>query len=196
MGRNPTRSLKELELKMLDEWKRICCSKLTDWQKVDAINCFVMSKANYPLRLSLLNASWCQRIDGQVRKMVKPALNLPRRTSTDYLYSRMNEGGRGLVSLEDNREEALIIQFYCTLTCPDPMVQETAWGQLNDTIKAWTNKHKLTKDDICMFLNSTPARNETRQCRDVVKCEKTPQKVQVECGVWGWGGTSPHLRRL
>lgn len=43
---------KILETARMDECKRICHSKLTDWQKIDAINCFVMSKANFPLRLS------------------------------------------------------------------------------------------------------------------------------------------------
>ena len=63
--------LNDLESNILTECRNICCSKLTDWQKIDVLNCFVLSKTNYLLRLSLLNASWCQRIDGKIRKMVK-----------------------------------------------------------------------------------------------------------------------------
>ena len=154
--RDPIKSLKVLGQKMVEDVKKICKSDLTDWQKIDAINTFVLTRANFPLRVSLVNQTWCRDIDAKVRALVKSALSLPRRTSTDFLYTSPSEGGRGLTSLDDERHLALITQCYRVLTCPDQLVREVGWSQLRECARVRTGKTDLSYHDLCMFLNTSP----------------------------------------
>ena len=140
IGREPTRSLNTLGQAIIKDVERICKSNLTDWQKIDAVNTFIITKADFALQMSLINQKWCKEIDAKIRTLVKQALGLPKWTSMDFLYAKMQQGGRGLISIEDNRHQALITQCYRVLTSPDKLVQEVAWSQLRDCVSARTGK--------------------------------------------------------
>ena len=153
--REPIRNLKDLQKKIVDEAEKVCKSDLFDWQKVEAINAFVLTKAGFPLRVSLVNQTWCKTTDAKVRALLKRALRLPRRTSSDYLYVKSLEGGRGLTSLEDDRHVALITQCYRILTCPDKLVRDVGWGQLRACARARTGRTEFSDEDLCEFLNNS-----------------------------------------
>ncbi len=51
-------SLKDLKISIISDTKSVCSSRLTDWQKVDAINTFIISCASYHLRAARPSIGW------------------------------------------------------------------------------------------------------------------------------------------
>ncbi len=53
------------------QWTRFWKFRLTDWQKIDAINTFTLSKLKYHLSTSALNTTWASKLDADIRKKIK-----------------------------------------------------------------------------------------------------------------------------
>ena len=66
-------SQKDLEDKMVKNVEKIMCSALTDWQKIEAVNIFVLSGLEYHLNASIPDHSWLARLDATIRRRVKKA---------------------------------------------------------------------------------------------------------------------------
>ncbi len=107
-GRTCLHSLSEIEKSMLSDAKSICASLLTDWQKIDAINCFVISQATYHLHAALPSIGWARNLDTAIRSSVQKGLHLPRRTISSLFYCSQAQGGFGLFSVLDNLHFARI----------------------------------------------------------------------------------------
>ena len=152
---------------MLKETEIIAKSPLSDWQKIEAINIFVISKAQYHPRASTPYRTWAQSIDKQIRKILKPSLKLPKRTATSFLYSANKHGGVGLRSLEDDLDTARVTHFFKCLTSPDQVVTQCAWSQLSQVVIRRTNNKTPTAEDIASFLNTPPPPKESTRCSDV-----------------------------
>ena len=121
-GRTRITTLDSLRQTLVEETTSICNSLLTDWQKIDAINTFVISKSTYHLRAALPTLGWARSIDAEIRAAVKKGLRLPRRTITHFLYTKKNFGGLGLFSLEENLEIARVTHMFQCITSPDPTI--------------------------------------------------------------------------
>ena len=82
LGRERKGNLDALAKQMSDMAGKITSSGLTDWQKIDALNTFVVTKASYQFDTAIIDQTWATKVDAQLRKMVKKALHLPL-----FLYS-------------------------------------------------------------------------------------------------------------
>lgn len=130
IGRTKLSTLSGLKDTIIAETDLIAKSPLADWQKIEAINIFVLSKAQYHLRASTPFRTWAKSIDTAIRKILKPKLKLPRSTTSSLLYTANRFGGIGLSSLEDDLDVARVTQLYKCLTSPDHIVKQCAWNQL------------------------------------------------------------------
>ena len=98
----PDTATTQLSRQILEVVDTILDSRLADWQKVDAINLFALSKVNYLLSTSILNRTWAAKLDSEVRKRVKKSLRLPVRTLCAFFHLPCGMGGLGLTSIEDS----------------------------------------------------------------------------------------------
>jgi len=96
LGTNPRATLKELGEQYITEAKKLFESKLTTWQKLDALKRFVQPKLEFSLRTLLPTKGWAKHLDDQVRGIAKKSLKLPRRTVTAFMYMPQRLGGLGL----------------------------------------------------------------------------------------------------
>lgn len=180
VGRVRVKDVGEVERVVRKEVEKVCKSKLCDWQKIEALNTFVLSKLQYALRLGLVNVTWCRRMDAWVRGEVKKATGLPRRVCTGFMHLNMSQGGRGVVSIEEERNKSIVVQLYKVLRCPDPLVREVAWDQLREAVKARMGLGEVDNDDVREFLNNVSG-NE-RGIRDVKSVFSEVRKVLRELG--------------
>lgn len=153
-GREKLKSMKELEESMCTDAEKILNSPLSDWQKIDAINTFVVSKATYYLSTSVLNKTWAARIDSRVQKLVKKSMKLPKRTLGAFFHASKSHGGLGIASVEDNMDVARVTHALRCLTSPDKMVQDVARSQLTSVAKKRLKKADVQTTDIEHPLNS------------------------------------------
>ena len=89
LGRERRGTMDDLAQSMSNAAERICSSALTDWQKTDAINTFVIPKACYHLDSAMLNITGASRVDAKLRRLVKKALKLP----TSHLSIPLHQQG-------------------------------------------------------------------------------------------------------
>ena len=160
VGRERAASFPALEQTIIAEAQKILSSALTDWQKIEALNTFVLTKAQYRLRADLVARKWALNLDKTIRKSIKKALRLPRRTTTHLFYTSRKHGGLGVFSIEDSLDVFRATHFYKCLSCPDPTVSGCAWDQLWHTVSKRSGIPEPSDSDIESFLNSSPGRGE------------------------------------
>ena len=167
---------------MLNTTEKI--SKLTDWQKIDALNTFVVTKANYHLNATIVDQTWAASTDAKIRALTKKALRLPKRTLSTYLHTANQHGGLGLKSLEDARNTTLVARVFSCLSSRDRKVQNIAWAQLTSTVKKRRGINEVSTRDIQDFLNHLPLPQE-RNSRDVKSIWSTTRKAlnHLSCSV-------------
>lgn len=147
----------------MKEADTICSSALTDWQKVDALNTFVLTKASYHLSTATVDRTWCQQVDARVRRLVKKAMKLPKRTASSFLYTSKQHGRLGLMNTEDMLDVNRVNRLARCLSSPDKKVSDIAWDQLSGVVRKRKEDDTITDADLQEFLNSTPAQGEYRQ---------------------------------
>ena len=125
---------KDLEDKIVRNVEKIMDSALTDWQKIEAVNVFVLSGLEYYLNASIPNRSWLIRLDVTIRRIVKKALKLPKRTSTAFFHISRKDGGLGLISQEDRLNIILVKRALIILSSQDRRIQDITWAQLTSTL--------------------------------------------------------------
>ena len=197
VGRPRSGSADNLRTEILSTVDKILASYLTDWQKMDAINLFALSKATYQLSTSLLNRTWVAKLDSDIRKKVKKALRLPTRTICAFFHLPTTLGGLGLRSLQDNLEVATISRAIKVLSSKDKLVSDIAWDQLRSTILKRTGQSPATSDDVISFLNSPPphieaSRDDVRSLWSMVRFSYedevfslTHQETTIATSRWG-----------
>ena len=135
LGRERKGSLDTLANEMAEMAGKVASSGLTDWQKVDALNTFVLTKATYQFNTAVIDQTWATKVDAKLRKAVKKALRLPNRTTSPFFYTAKSSGGLGLTSLEDTLHTTRISRLLSCLTSPDKRLNDIAWSQLTSVVK-------------------------------------------------------------
>ena len=167
LGRERKGTMDELSKDMISTAEKIATSRLSEWQKIDAINTFVIPKATYYMDVALLDLTWAKKLDSALRKLVKTALRLPKRTISEFIYVSKRHGGIGLISLEDTLHTTRIMRAIICLSSPDKRVNNVAWAQLVLTVRLRRQLSEVTTEDITDFLNNPPLPQE-RRSRDVM----------------------------
>ena len=115
--------------------ERVMASPLAPWQKLDALRSSVMSRLTHCLRLGLLPKTALRSLDADLRWRVKGVLNLPSRSSAEYLYSGTAQGCVGLTELAVEADLLLVASTWQLLTSPDEAVRTTAEEQLTECVR-------------------------------------------------------------
>jgi len=134
--------------------EKILASHLTEWQKVDAINLFAISKTNYVLHTSLVNRSWTAGLDSSLKKLVKRAFRLPVCTLGAFFHLLTRLGGLGLSSVESALEGAMVSRVLKTLISRDRLVSDVAWAQLPATVAKRMGTPPQIRRNLLGFLNT------------------------------------------
>ncbi len=166
---------------------KILQSQLTDWQKVDAINTFAMSKLTYHLNSSCLNRSWATKLDGLIRRKLKKAIHLPVRTISSFFHLPSHMGGLGLQSVEDSLEAAIVIRVLKCLMSKDLLVLGLACDQLRATILNRTGESPEDVQQVLTFLHTPPppgeyAKGDVRSLWSMVRKALKFLDVTIETG--------------
>ena len=124
IGRERKGAVDGLEEEILAAAGKIFDSPLSDWQKIEAVNSFVITKANYHFNAATLDQSRAIKLDAKMRRLVKRALRLPTRTARSTLQNTMGASGSILwrITSED-------IRFLHYLSSPDKILQDIGWSQ-------------------------------------------------------------------
>ena len=76
-------------------------SALAEWQKIDPIRNFILPRVSDLRESVLVPITWATKLDADIRRVVKKALHLPKRTICTFLHVPSSQGGLGLPSSLD-----------------------------------------------------------------------------------------------
>ena len=151
---------------VLEDVKKLHESLLTPWQKIEALNMFVLSKLDFILRGAKVAMKPLHKADNKIKSYVKKWLNLPQRASPELIYMPAYQGGANLTPLADNAKILKISHVYKLLTCEDSVVKTTAWDCLESVVKRKTGGTP-TKEDIAKYLSGSTEDNLSRDGGDI-----------------------------
>ena len=140
---------------MLEKADTILQSRLADHQKVEALNLFVLSLLTYHFNSSVLDRTWVQKLDGDLRRRVKKALGFPVRTASSFFHLPTAKGGLGLQSAEDLLESATVTRLLKVLNSKDKLVSDVAWCQLRATIDKRDPSAPRTMQPLLLWLRDS-----------------------------------------
>jgi hypothetical protein len=79
--------------------RKIDDSLLAPWQKLDAINTFILPGVSFHLRNGVVQKDPLNAIDRDIKRIAKKCLYLPQRASTEPLYLSYQRGGLNLLPI-------------------------------------------------------------------------------------------------
>lgn len=151
---------------MIVDVKKLHESLLTPWQKIEALNMFVLSKLDFILRGAKVAMKPLHKADNKIKAYVKKWLNLPQRASPELLYMPAYQGGANLTPLADNAKILKIAHAFKLLTCSDNTIKSAAWDCLKSSVRRKTGGEP-TKEDIANYLSGSIEDNFSRDGGDI-----------------------------
>ncbi|XP_075772826.1 uncharacterized protein LOC142824999 [Pelodiscus sinensis] len=147
---------------ILEDAKKIDGSLLAPWQKINALNTFLIPRIPFALRGSAVAKGPLNKADRAIRQLARKWLYLPQRASSDIIYIPHRQGGANVPRMGDLCDIATVTHAFRLLTCPDHRVRSIASAALEETIGKRAARAPAPQD-IVAFLNGSLENNLGRQ---------------------------------
>ncbi|CAK9301277.1 unnamed protein product [Gordionus sp. m RMFG-2023] len=122
----------------LEVIQKINGSKLASFKKLDAIKTFVFLTLSFTMRCDLFAEEVCDKIDKEIRSVIKSILSLPRSAVNNYIYGSCKLGAIGIPLLAEDSDIYRIDNAYKLLTSKDPLIRELAMTELGNMVASRT----------------------------------------------------------
>ncbi|CAM4506227.1 unnamed protein product [Lepidochelys kempii] len=120
---------------ILQDAAKIVTSLLAPWQKINALNTFLIPHISFVLRGSAVAKVPLNKADKTVLQLVKKQLFLPQRSSNELVYIAHRHGSANIPRIGDLCDIAVITHAFRLLTCPNAMVRNIMANALHGVIK-------------------------------------------------------------
>ncbi|CAM5100326.1 unnamed protein product [Natator depressus] len=192
---------------ILQDAAKIDTSLLAPWQKINALNAFLIPRISFVLRGSAVAKVPLNKADKIIRQLVKKWLFLPQRASSELVYITHRHGGANVPRMGDLCDIAVITHAFRLLTCPDAMVRSIAAKALHDATQKRIGRAPSNQDTASFLSGSldgefgrdggdtaslwSRARNATRRLGKRIGCRWEWCEERQELGVLGPAGEDP-----
>ncbi|CAM4642046.1 unnamed protein product [Lepidochelys olivacea] len=139
---------------ILQDAAKIDTSLLAPWQKINALNTFLIPHISFVLRGSAVAKVPLNKADKITRQLVKKWLFLPQRANNELVYTAHRHGGLNVPPMGDLCDIAVITHAFLLLTCPDTMVRSIAANALHDATKKRIGRAP-SNQDTASFLSGS-----------------------------------------
>ncbi|MDD9340097.1 MAG: hypothetical protein PV362_10700, partial [Providencia heimbachae] len=140
---------------MTEEIRKIDKSLLAPWQKVDAVNTFVIPQADFHLRNGQVEKKKLRKFDQELKVMAKKWLNLPNRASSEIIYLSYKEGGLNFLPSTIMADIAMATHAARLLTSKDQVVVDHCITSLSEVVKKKLLLREPEVEEIIKFVNSS-----------------------------------------
>ncbi|KAG6923125.1 hypothetical protein G0U57_021510, partial [Chelydra serpentina] len=154
MGFRVQQTLEDTIQEILQDAAKIDASLLAPWQKINALNTFLIPRISFVLRGSAVAKVPLNKADKIIRQLVKKWLFLPQRASNELVYITHRQGGANVPRMGDLCDVAVITHAFRLLTCPDATVRNIAANALQDATKKRIGRAP-SNQDIATFLSGS-----------------------------------------
>ena len=120
---------------MEEDLNNIENSPLAPWQKVEAVNVFLLSRLNYLLRSGYIQKGQLKEIYIKIRNFAKRCTSMPlTKASPEPLYISYEEGGLNLLPLRSLADISTIVQTHQFLSSRDPFIQDLSLSSHSELV--------------------------------------------------------------
>ncbi|CAM4585880.1 unnamed protein product [Lepidochelys kempii] len=184
---------------ILQDTAKIDTSLLAPWQKINALNTFLIPRISFVLRGSAVAKVPLNKADKVIRQLVKKWLFLPQRASNELVYITHRHGGANVPRMGDLGDIAVITHAFRLLTCPDATVKSIAAKALHDVTQKRIGRAPSSQDTASFLSGSldgefgrdggdiaslwSRARNATRRLGKRIGCRWEWCEERQELGV-------------
>ncbi|XP_075741321.1 uncharacterized protein LOC142790228 [Rhipicephalus microplus] len=176
--------------------RKLLFSMLTPWQRLGAIKTFLYPALNFAMRVGLASKGEWQRLDDELRPLIKKTLYVPARASNDYVYGSARAGTAGIPLAAELSDICRVDGAFKLLTSTDSEVRERAREALHQVVSRRLRRD-ADDEDIEAYLSGdtegdfrqtptqlqsvwTEARKASR--RLTVAWELQDQGARITCG--------------
>ncbi|CAM4612820.1 unnamed protein product [Caretta caretta] len=139
---------------ILQDAAKIDTSLLAPWQKINALNTFLIPRISFFLRGSAVAKVPLNKADKIIQQLVKKWLFLPQRDSNELVYIAHRHGGANVPCMGDLYDIAVITHAFRLLTCPDAMVRSIAAKALHDATQKRISRAPSSQDTASFLSGS------------------------------------------
>ncbi|XP_026476640.1 uncharacterized protein T26G10.4-like [Ctenocephalides felis] len=129
-------------------------SLLAPWQKVDALNTFIMPQLQFHLRNGKTTKKLLWIYDREVKTYAKKWANLPKRASAEILYLAYKEGGFNLLPTSFLADIGQVVHAHRLLTSNDDSVAEASLAALKEVVRKKTIR-EATPKELVDYINGS-----------------------------------------
>ena len=137
----------------LEAGKKILESALAPWQSLNAAKTFFFPSLAYAQRTGQVSKSDWEKLDKEIRPLIKRNLCLPANASNEYLYGNTSSGHLGIPVIADDSDIANIDGAFKLLSSRDPIVKDIAWKDLKRLVSA--AMHDCSPENLSNFLSGS-----------------------------------------
>ncbi|XP_075534062.1 uncharacterized protein LOC142567795 [Dermacentor variabilis] len=119
---------------------------LAPWQRLDAIETFLYPALNFAMRVGLASKVEWQRLDEELRPLIKKTPYVPARASNEYLCGSSQAGSAGIPLAAELSDICRVDRAFKLLTSTDVEVRERAAGDLEDVLSRRLRRPANTED--------------------------------------------------
>jgi hypothetical protein len=146
--RSPTQMLKSF----ISDIYKINRSLLSDWQKLDAIKTFVISRLGFILRNGDVPRSVLKQVDRALIDVSRKICKLPKSSSLHFIRGSVDMGGLGILGPVEEQEIQLVTHAFRLLTSPVKTIKDLAWNSLLSEV-TFKLKKVPSNEELCQYLN-------------------------------------------
>ncbi|CAL8068543.1 unnamed protein product [Orchesella dallaii] len=136
----------------IDFGVRILQSRLSPWQKLDAMKTFFYSSLVFPMRTAQFGKTEWRKVDEALRPHIKRILYLPKGASNEYIYGGTKGGACNMPIAAEDSDIFHVDGAFKLLTSIDPVVAEEAADDLWATVRARLG-YDPSQDDVNKYLS-------------------------------------------
>ncbi|CAM4593352.1 unnamed protein product [Caretta caretta] len=175
---------------ILQDAAKIDASLLAPWQKIKALNTFLIPRISFARRGSTVAKVPLNKAGKIVWQLVKKWLFLPQRASNNLVYIAHRHGGANVPRMGDLCDIAVITHTFLLLTCPDAMVRNIAANALHDATKKRIGRAP-SNQDTASFLSGSLDGEFGRDGRDIASLWSCARNATCRLGkriscCWEW----------
>ncbi|XP_023210577.1 uncharacterized protein LOC111613450 [Centruroides sculpturatus] len=139
---------------ILQSLVKLHTSKLAPWQKVDALNTFIMPKLTFCLTAGTTPKSALTKIDRATKRYVKKWLGLPQRASPEIVHLPYMCGGTNVTPTNQLADIAQVSHAMHLFFSKDSNITGIALKALTEVINKRIGKTP-NDEDLCEYLNGS-----------------------------------------
>lgn len=126
--------------------RKLLSSMLAPWQRLDAIKTFLYPALNFAMRVGVASKGEWQRLDEELRPLIKKTLYVPARASNEYLHGSTQAGTAGIPLAAELSDICRVDGAFKLLTSTDSEVRQRARDELQQVVTRRLRRPADTED--------------------------------------------------